>query len=157
MDRKYFYNKKSVIVSILLILLLVVVGIYLFAGMMTGGGFIGGRMMGGGMMMGGGFSGGSDAYYGSNPKGYKLFRADGCIRCHTINGYGGTMGPDLSHIGSKRSFSWIATQIAYPSAHFKRGSMATINGKTYPAIMPNYEHMPKSQVITISKYLESLK
>ena len=124
-------------------------------GMMMGGGMMGGGMMGGGMM-GGGFSGGG-AYYGSGPKGYELFRADGCIRCHTINGYGGTVGPNLSHIGSKRSFSWIAVQIAYPSAHFKRGSMVAINGKTYPAIMPNYEHLPKSQVITISKYLATLK
>ncbi len=156
MSRKYFYNKKPAIVSILLILLLVIAVIYLIAGMMTGGEFIGGGMMGNGMM-GGGFSGRSGAYYGQGPKGYKLFRADGCIRCHTIDGYGGTMGPDLSHIGSKRSFSWIAAQIAYPSAHFKRGSIVTISGKTYPAIMPNYEHMPKSQVITISKYLESLK
>ncbi len=156
MSRKYFYNKKPAIVLILLILLLVIAVIYLIAGMMTGGRFIGGGMMGNGMM-GGGFSGRSGAYYGSGPKGYKLFRADGCIRCHTINGVGGMMGPNLSHIGSKRSFSWIATQIADPSAHFKRGSVVTISGKTYPAIMPNYEHMPKSQVITISKYLESLK
>ncbi len=156
MSRKYFYNKKTTIVLILLILLLVIAVIYMIADMMTGGGFIGGAMMGNGMM-GGGFSGRSGAYYGSGSKGYKLFRADGCIRCHTINGYGGIMGPNLSHIGSKRSFSWIVTQIVYPSAHFKRGSIVKISGKTYLAIMPNYEHMPKSQVITISKYLKSLK
>jgi mono/diheme cytochrome c family protein len=87
----------------------------------------------------------------------QLFRADGCIRCHAVNGYGGIMGQDLSRIGSRKSLSWITTQIVYPLAHFKRGSQVTINGETYTAIMPNYEHLPKSQVIAISKYLESLK
>ncbi len=149
---------KKILVLIALVVLTVGLGTYLYSSgklaQMAGGitSMIGGGMMG---MMGGGFSG--SAYVGSGPKGYKLFRANGCIRCHAIKGSGGTMGPDLSHIGSKRSFPWIVTQIAYPSAHFKRGSIVTINGKTYPVIMPNYEHMPKSQVITISKYLESLK
>ncbi len=145
---KRFHGSKSLI-GLILLVLLVIAGVYLFTGAMMSGRF------GGGMMMGGRFSGG--AYNGSGPEGYRLFNTSGCIRCHTINGRGGTIGPDLSRVGSKRSFSWIVTQIAAPSTHFKRGSTATINGKTYPVIMPNYERMPKSEVITISRYLESLK
>jgi hypothetical protein len=159
MRGRYFYKHKKteiVLILILLILLLATSVIYLIAGMMTSARFSYTGMMGNGMM-GAGFSGRGSSYQGSGPKGYKLFRADECIMCHIINGHGGVMGPNLSHIGSKRSFSWIAAQIVDPSAHFKRNSIVKINGKTYIAIMPNHEHMPKSQVIAISKYLESLK
>ena len=85
-----------------------------------------------------------------------LFRSQKCIACHTIDGYGGHVGPNLSHIGSQRSFSWIKTQIVTPGAHFASGSIVTLNGKSYMVIMPNYKSMPASDVNTIAKYLESL-
>ncbi len=86
-----------------------------------------------------------------------LFRSEGCIACHTIDGHGGSVGPNLSHIGSQRSLSWIKTQIVTPGAHFASGSTVTINGKSYMAIMPNHKNMPASDVNTIAQYLESLK
>jgi len=86
-----------------------------------------------------------------------LFRSEGCIACHTIDGHGGQVGPNLSHIGSQRSLSWIKTQIVTPGAHFASGSTVTLNGKSYMAIMPNHKGMPASDVNTIAKYLESLK
>ncbi len=89
--------------------------------------------------------------------GYALFRYEGCIMCHTINGQGGMMGPNLSHIGSIRSFSWIATQIADPSAHFKRGSVVTLNGIKYPVIMPHFKNMSSKNIGILAKYLSSLK
>ncbi|MHB1680270.1 MAG: c-type cytochrome [bacterium] len=89
--------------------------------------------------------------------GHSLFSSDGCIACHTINGNGGSVGPNLSHIGSQRSLSWIKTQIVTPSAHFAPGSMATINGKSYMAIMPSHKNLPKSQINILANYLESLK
>ncbi len=89
--------------------------------------------------------------------GPQLFRSDGCIACHTINGNGGSVGPNLSHVGSQRSLSWIKTQIVTPGAHFAPGSTVTINGKSFMAIMPNHKSMPKSQVNTLAAYLESLK
>ncbi|HEC25729.1 MAG TPA: cytochrome c [bacterium] len=89
--------------------------------------------------------------------GYALFRYEGCIMCHTINGQGGIMGPDLSHMGSIKNFSWIATQIADPSAHFSRGGAVTFNGIKYPTIMPNFKNMSSKNIGILSKYLESLK
>ena len=96
----------------------------------------------------------SMAFAASGPS---LFNSDGCIACHTINGKGGSVGPNLSHVGSQRSLSWIKTQIVTPSAHFAPGSMVTINGKSFMAIMPNHHGMPKSQLNAIAKYLSGLK
>ncbi len=89
--------------------------------------------------------------------GSSLFSSEGCVACHTINGNGGQVGPNLSHIGSQRSLSWIKTQIVNPGAHFASGSAVTINGKSYMAIMPNHKSMPASKVNAIAGYLESLK
>ena len=86
-----------------------------------------------------------------------LFRSEGCIACHTINGQGGSVGPDLSHVGSKRSLSWLKTQITNPSAHFAAGSSVTINGQSYTAIMPAHKHMSASKLNALANYLESLK
>ncbi|MHB8232376.1 MAG: c-type cytochrome [bacterium] len=89
--------------------------------------------------------------------GASLFKPEGCIACHSINGVGGKVGPNLSHIGSQRSLSWLKTQIVTPGAHFASGSMVTINGKSFMAIMPNHKSMPASKVNALAEYLESLK
>ena len=89
--------------------------------------------------------------------GSSLFSSDGCIACHTINGNGGTVGPSLSNIGSRRSLHWIKTQIINPSAHFAPGSNVTINGNSYMVIMPSHKNMSKSEVDSLADYLESLK
>jgi cytochrome c oxidase subunit 2 len=41
----------------------------------------------------------------ASPRGYELFQRGGCARCHAIRGMGaaGTLGPDLTHVGSRRS------------------------------------------------------
>jgi mono/diheme cytochrome c family protein len=40
-----------------------------------------------------------------------LFHRKGCIRCHSINGQGGTVGPDLAKRGLKGSLSYILSQM----------------------------------------------
>ena len=88
--------------------------------------------------------------------GSSLFGKKGCIACHVINGNGGSVGPNLSHIGGRRSLSWIKKQIIDPSAHFAPGSTVEFNGKTYMAIMPSHENMSSEDVNAIAEYLESL-
>ena len=171
MNAKYSYNKKAAIVSILLILL-VITGIYLFArigysngmGMMGGSGNSNGMM---GMMMGGNMMTGKMVtnmghkmfpQYKGVKTGPALFHYEGCFMCHTINSLGGgVMGPNLTHIGSIRSFSWIATQIADPSAHFKKNSVVTLNGVKYTAVMPSFKNMSSKNIGILAKYLASLK
>ena len=184
MKTKYLHNKKFVILSILSVLSVIVViaGIYLFSGnsysqgmnMMKGAG--GGAGSNNGMMGGGGSKNGIMSMmttgkivnnmghrmfpqYKGIKTGPALFHYEGCIICHTISGLGGGMkdAPNLSHIGSIRSFSWIATQIADPSAHFKRNSIVTLNGVKYRAIMPSFKNMSSKNIGILAKYLESLK
>ncbi len=181
MKTKYLHNKKFVIVSILSVLL-VIAGIYLFSGNGYGqgaNGAVGGNgskngMMGGnsgmmnGMMDTGNMMTGKMVnsvghrmfpQYKGVKTGPALFRYEGCFMCHTINGLGagGNDAPNLSHIGSIRSFSWIATQIADPSAHFKRNSVVTLNGVKYRAVMPSFKNMSSKNIGILAKYLESLK
>ena len=84
--------------------------------------------------------------------GKSLFANESCVGCHAINGNGGSVGPDLSHEGSKRSLAWIKKQITDPSSHFAPGSM---DGSS-PAIMPATS-MSKAELNALAGYIESLK
>ncbi|MFW0883972.1 c-type cytochrome [Candidatus Acidulodesulfobacterium sp. H_13] len=155
-------------ISILLIPF-VIIGIYLLSGIGSKKAYAvetiasrGGNIMMGSMMKNKGSminNRGHEMFpqYKGVETGYALFRYEGCIVCHAINGQGGIMGPDLSHMGSIKNFSWIAVQIADPSAHFREGSVVTFNGIKYPAIMPNFKGMSSKNIGILSKYLESLK
>ncbi len=94
--------------------------------------------------------------------GYQLIHSNktgiDCFACHTINGKGGNIGPNLSKEGAlKHSIKWLEVQIATPSKHFKSGSMVKINGKTYMAIMPDHKMLSKKELFELASYLDSLK
>ncbi len=40
--------------------------------------------------------------------GSQVFGSKGCVKCHAVNGLGGTIGPDLGHIARRRSFYELA-------------------------------------------------
>lgn len=46
--------------------------------------------------------------------GERLYQEQGCASCHTINGVGGTMGPDLGGIGQRRTLSWVHKYLEDP-------------------------------------------
>jgi mono/diheme cytochrome c family protein len=52
----------------------------------------------------------------SESEGRKVYRSQGCTACHRINGQGGTIGPDLSHVGASRSKAWLQKKITHPKA-----------------------------------------
>jgi cytochrome c551/c552 len=89
--------------------------------------------------------------------GLSNFKSEGCIACHTINRQCGNVGPNLSHIGAKKSYKWIKTQITNPSSHFVSGNTIVINGKSYVAIMPGNKNMSKSRLNSIVTYLKNKK
>lgn len=76
--------------------------------------------------------------------GGKIYLSLGCRNCHTINGAGGTSGPDLTHVGSKRDQAWLL-------GHFKDP------GKYVPnSAMPKVE-APEADLQQLTAYLLTLK
>ncbi len=57
------------------------------------------------------------------PPGEAVFTAQGCRSCHKLNGAGGDIGPDLTHVGSRRTAEWIEQQIKDPRSHFPDSPM----------------------------------
>jgi len=50
-----------------------------------------------------------------------LGRKAGCTACHTVQGQGGKVGPDLTKIGSIRAARDLLEAVVFPSATFARG------------------------------------
>ena len=50
-----------------------------------------------------------------------IIRGAGCTGCHTINGEGGKIGPDLTHVGSRLSANLIRESILLPDAKTAKG------------------------------------
>lgn len=77
--------------------------------------------------------------------GNKIYLAQGCNACHSIQGTGGTLAPDLTHVGSRRSQAWMMQEINDPVSH-KAGS-----------VMPSFTQLSESDKQQLANYLVSLK
>jgi cytochrome c oxidase cbb3-type subunit III len=53
---------------------------------------------------------------GNPSSGAKLFRKNGCLRCHLVAGEGGRLGPELDGIGSARALDYLRSAITVPNA-----------------------------------------
>jgi len=78
-------------------------------------------------------------------KGRGLFQSLNCAGCHTINGVGGMVGPDLTNAGSKFKPERIMAQLNNPK-QFNPASL-----------MPSFQNLPEDQKNALVQYLESLK
>lgn len=59
---------------------------------------------------------------GNASRGKALYQGKGnCTACHTLNGYGGAFGPDLTGIGASRSAQHLRQSLVEPNADFPRG------------------------------------
>ena len=80
---------------------------------------------------------------GSSPAvaaGANLFAQEGCITCHTIDGHGGTVGPNLTHVGSTLSTQAIITRVTHGGG-----------------VMPAFSSLSPQQLQDLAAYLESHK
>jgi ubiquinol-cytochrome c reductase cytochrome b subunit len=78
-------------------------------------------------------------------RGAQLFNSLGCIACHTIQGRGGVVGPELNpKLLKGKSFQWLVTQIRNPKAH---------NPQT---IMPAFSSATDQQVNDVVDFLLSV-
>jgi putative membrane-bound dehydrogenase-like protein len=64
------------------------------------------------------------AHKGDVPAGQRLFRDEkgvACIRCHAVSGQGGTVGPDLTIIGTQFPRETLIDHVLFPSAAVREG------------------------------------
>jgi cytochrome c oxidase cbb3-type subunit III len=54
---------------------------------------------------------------GDPQKGEAVFKTSGCTACHMIDGEGGSIGPDLTHIGSERGPASLRQRLLDPGAN----------------------------------------
>ena len=55
-------------------------------------------------------------------RGARLYAAKGgCTRCHTVNGRGGALGPDLTDVGARRSVPYLKASLLDPEAAAPEG------------------------------------
>ncbi len=68
---------------------------------------------------------------GDASRGGRIFREKAevqCLRCHTINGNGGQVGPELTGIGAKKDRAYILESIALPNKQIAQGFETLVVG-----------------------------
>jgi ubiquinol-cytochrome c reductase cytochrome b subunit len=73
-----------------------------------------------------------------------LYDKNGCASCHSIQGRGGKIGPELSHVGGKRDADWLMR-------HFK-DPQALSPGSIMPKVM-----LEEKELKELTDYMLSLK
>jgi mono/diheme cytochrome c family protein len=66
---------------------------------------------------------------GCESRGARLFWNNRCKECHTINGKGGSTGPNLTYVGAKRSRDYMVQQIKDPKSHNPNTDMPSFRDK----------------------------
>ncbi len=78
-------------------------------------------------------------------KGKQVFQSNGCVGCHSVNGQGGSIGPELSgSILRGKSRKWLEDQITAPKSHYPE------------TIMPAFTNLSREQVSNLVSYLMSV-
>jgi nitric oxide reductase subunit C len=58
--------------------------------------------------------------------GQLVYQSQGCSNCHSINGIGGTMAPDLTHVGSRHDHDWLFGHFKDPQKYVKNSAMPPV-------------------------------
>lgn len=82
---------------------------------------------------------------GSPAPGMAVYQEQGCSACHRLNGSGGEIGPDLTHVAGRRDRAWILQQLQDPKSH---------NSQT---VMPSFSGLPPQKLADLADYLAGLK
>lgn len=81
-----------------------------------------------------------------NSKGAEVFQREKCRDCHTLNGKGGAVGPNLNMVGSRRSRDYIFQQIKDPKSHNPNTDMPSFGTR-----------IPDQDINTLADYLAGMK
>lgn len=60
-------------------------------------------------------------------EGKQLYEKLRCAYCHSINGQGGTLGPDLSMVGARRDHDWLVAHLMNPKEVTPGSAMPRLN------------------------------
>jgi nitric oxide reductase subunit C len=58
--------------------------------------------------------------------GQLIYQAQGCSNCHSINGIGGTSGPDLTKVGSRHDKDWFMGHFRDPQKYAANSAMPPV-------------------------------
>jgi quinoprotein glucose dehydrogenase len=106
-----------------------------------------------------------EALYGGNAaEGKRIFfeRPEAsCVRCHKINGEGGEVGPDLSHVGAQKERQYFLESIVLPNKQIAQGFESVLvtltNGAIYAGVLKSENdselviHSPEDGLLTVKK------
>lgn len=86
---------------------------------------------------GGGGGAGGGAFAGGSTDPQAIIDAAGCLGCHKLNGAGGAIAPDLTHVGTRRSADSIRRKILDPMSSTSKGyeKFAGVMPKTFGIMM----------------------
>ncbi len=76
--------------------------------------------------------------------GQKVYQSLGCSNCHTISGIGGTAGPELTHVGSKRDRAWLIGHFKNPDDYVPHSAMPKVKA-------------PDADIEQLAEYMLTLK
>lgn len=80
-------------------------------------------------------------------EGARIYQQEGCPICHQVKGEGGTIGPDLTQIGTRRADpAWLLRLLRDPNSVVPGGSA-----------MPPFKHLPEPTLRALVAYLLSLR
>ena len=92
---------------------------------------------------------------GGDPiRGKRIFESNSqteCVRCHTVNGHGGTAGPNLSGIGASHPVDYLVESVVEP------GKVVAPGYGTVSAMPEMTQYLSPRQVRDVVAYLTTLK
>ncbi|HXQ29295.1 MAG TPA: c-type cytochrome [Gemmatimonadales bacterium] len=102
---------------------------------------------------GGGAAPASAGFASGSTQPKAIIDAAGCTTCHTIDGAGGAMAPDLTHVGSRRDAASIRRKILDPSSSIAKGY------ESFAGVMPKDfgTKMNAAQLESLVQYLAGHK
>jgi len=97
--------------------------------------------------------GGGPGIAGGSTDPMTIIRGAGCTGCHKINGEGGAIGPDLTHVGSRLSANLIRESILLPDAKVAKGF------EKFKGVMPKTfgNQLTAAQLEALVQFLSSHK
>jgi cytochrome c oxidase cbb3-type subunit 3 len=92
---------------------------------------------------------------GNPQRGKQVYESNGCASCHSIDGHGGSSGPDLSDVGSVRSAAFLRDEITNPGENKPDGEPGLPSRAAYGGYKMYRVMLADGKVVTGTRVNES--